>query len=648
MVYDYPETGDDNWGPDTTDWASAVTTGMLQKAGGTFTLTADVDFGANFGLKSLYYKTRTSNIADAGQFRLARADVINWRNQANGGNLTLGVSASDVLQFNGADIQGSISVSDTDTIDLTFAADTLSADVKSDCITNAMVNSAAAIAFSKLATLTSGNILVGSAGNVVTSVTMSGDATIIASGALTIAANAVTNAKLAEMATLTIKGNNTGGTTEALDLTATQVTAMLDDVVGDAGAGGTAGLVPAPAAGDTAAGKFLKADGTWEAPSGAGDVVGPASATDNGFARFDGTTGKLLKDSPASITNADVVAAAAIAVNKLAALTASRAVVSDGSGFVSAATTTATEIGYVNGVTSAIQTQINTKQTRSTLTTKGDLYVATASDTVAREGVGLNGQILTADSAVTNGLKWASPGAMVTSKSFADTPYTVTTESQLLVDTSGGAVTINLPAGAANRQIRITKTTTDFNAVTIDGDSSEQIRDSGTSANTTTINTGGESVLLTWDGTLWEVTDRRVPSYWAASTVTALWTTNTTTTSFMKRVGDSAFFRVKIATGGQPDAGNLSITLPFTIATAKLTSTSSFEGFGQVTLSDSDSSVYVGKLTYSSSTILLLKNLTTNGTSVALGQTTRTAPFTFGSGDYLTMEFDVPVSGWNG
>lgn len=43
-------------------------------------------------------------------------------------------------------------------------------------------------------------------------------------------------------------------------------------------------------------------------------------------------------------------------------LTASRALVSDGSGKVAAATTTATEIGYVNGVSSSIQTQIDSKQ----------------------------------------------------------------------------------------------------------------------------------------------------------------------------------------------------------------------------------------------------------------------------------------------
>jgi hypothetical protein len=70
-----------------------------------------------------------------------------------------------------------------------------------------------------------------------------------------------------------------------------------------------------------------------------------------------------------NIENADIKAAAGIAVNKLAATTVSRALVSDGSGFIAAATTTATEIGYVNGVTSAIQTQIDTKASSSSLTT---------------------------------------------------------------------------------------------------------------------------------------------------------------------------------------------------------------------------------------------------------------------------------------
>jgi len=63
-------------------------------------------------------------------------------------------------------------------------------------ILDADVNASAAIAFSKLAALTSANILVGSAGNVATSVTMGGDATISNLGALTIGTGAVTSGKI--------------------------------------------------------------------------------------------------------------------------------------------------------------------------------------------------------------------------------------------------------------------------------------------------------------------------------------------------------------------------------------------------------------------------------------------------------------------
>lgn len=62
------------------------------------------------------------------------------------------------------------------------------------------------------------------------------------------------------------------------------------------------------------------------------------------------------------IVNADISASAAIALSKLTALTADRATITSGAGVITVATTTATEIGYVNGVTSAIQTQLNSKQ----------------------------------------------------------------------------------------------------------------------------------------------------------------------------------------------------------------------------------------------------------------------------------------------
>jgi hypothetical protein len=94
-----------------------------------------------------------------------------------------------------------------------------------------------------------------------------GDVTAAAASAtLTIANDAVTNAKLADVATATFKGRTTAGSGDPEDLTVTQATALLNNVVGDAGAGGTKGLVPAPAAGNAAAGYYLSAAGTFSLP----------------------------------------------------------------------------------------------------------------------------------------------------------------------------------------------------------------------------------------------------------------------------------------------------------------------------------------------------------------------------------------------
>lgn len=103
--------------------------------------------------------------------------------------------------------------------------------------------------------------------------TVSGDVTLANTGVSTIQTNVVSNSKLAQMPTLTIKGNNTGITADPLDLTTTQTTAILDVFVGDSGSGGTKGLVPAPLAGDTVANKFLKADGTFAQISSSGSLA---------------------------------------------------------------------------------------------------------------------------------------------------------------------------------------------------------------------------------------------------------------------------------------------------------------------------------------------------------------------------------------
>ena len=63
-------------------------------------------------------------------------------------------------------------------------------------------------------------------------------------------------------------------------------------------------------------------------------------------------------NSISNIENADINASAAIAFSKMENLTASKVLQSDGNGDVSASGVTNTELGYLSGVTSAIQTQI--------------------------------------------------------------------------------------------------------------------------------------------------------------------------------------------------------------------------------------------------------------------------------------------------
>jgi hypothetical protein len=217
VVYPIPVAGDRNWAPPLTRYLVALASATLQPTGGSFPLTADINFGTNFGLLAKYFTSVTVNPSHTGVLRLADTDSVGWRNNANSADLLLSINGSDQLTFNGVPIGAS-------------------------------------------AALTDNHIYVGNASNQPADVAMSGDATIVASGALTISAGAVTASKIAS----------------------------------------------------------------------------------------------------GTITDTQINTSAAIAVSKLAALTASQLVVTNGSGVLSTLSSpTLTEIGYVAGVTSAIQTQIN-------------------------------------------------------------------------------------------------------------------------------------------------------------------------------------------------------------------------------------------------------------------------------------------------
>jgi len=127
---------------------------------------------------------------------------------------------------------------------------------------------------------------------------------------------------------------------------------------------GNADTATALATGRTIA---MTGDVVWTSASftGAGNVTGSATiqagAVENSMLADDAVGAAELAAN--AVVNASVASGAAIAFSKMESLTASRALVSDGSGDLVVSAVTSTEIGHLDGVTSAIQTQIDAKTT---------------------------------------------------------------------------------------------------------------------------------------------------------------------------------------------------------------------------------------------------------------------------------------------
>jgi len=445
-TYPFPTVGENNWGQNVTNWATAVSTFLLQRTGGAFSLTNDVNFGANFATVQIYLKSRTSNIATVGFVRLANADAIAWRNATNDANLLLGVDSSNKLTFDGT-------------------------------------------------------VILTSAG----------------------------------------------------------------------------------------------------------------------------------------------------------ALAANRALISDGSGDITVSTVTATELGYVSGVTSAIQTQLNAKQATGNyitdltgeVTASGPGSVAatvTNSAVIAKVLTGYasapgtisaSDSILSAIQKLNGNLYQRSVATKTTTFTFAATDYFV------LCDTSGGAYTGTLPTVTGNSGLtyRVKKTTADFSALTISG--------TGLS---TTLNTLGEEVELYCDGTNWNVLSRVNNTNWTS--FTASWTAvsvnpaigNGTLTANYRRRGDTAEIEYQITAGSTTTFGTgdwiFGVPSGLTINTTKLqqsSSTNTIIGFG-------------GTVQGAYHSTVAIYDTTTQFRAAAdnqAGRVTASSPEAWANGQTLMVTAIVPITGWN-
>jgi len=288
-TYTIPATADDAWGDQVAAYLIALSTGVLSKAGGSFTLAAEADLGTSYGLKGPYLKSSTSNPASVGVLRLANTESIAWRNADNTADVSLSVDASNNLTFAGAPILTLANGTANTALVMNSAGDAF----QWAAIVDANISESAAVAYSKLAL--TGEIV---------------DADISASAAIAYSKIALSGS-----------------------ITNTDIS-------------------------DTAAVAYSKLDLT-------SSIVGTdiADSAAIGYSKL---------DLAGTIKDADVATDAAITMSKLAAVTASMAVVSDADGALTSSTTTATEVGYLSGVTSAIQTQITTNATSISTHTSAD------------------------------------------------------------------------------------------------------------------------------------------------------------------------------------------------------------------------------------------------------------------------------------
>lgn len=295
-----------------------------------------------------------------------------------------------------------------------------------------------------------------------------------------------------------------------------------------------------------------------------------------------------------------------------------------------------------------LQTDVDTRQLRSTLTTKGDLYVATGADTVVRLAVGADNTFLKADSGQSSGVIWASPSGAALAVTSKTTTYTATTADDIiLASTSGGAWTLTLYAASGNsgKILRVKKTTNDFSVLTIDGNASETI-DGET---TTTLNTQYEEIQLVCDGSNWHILQRHIPG--VVTTYTSTWGHSTNvdyTTSYWARDKDRIKIWGRIGYIGANTQGALTMTIPtgLTIDTAKITNTTRAV-LGKHTFYDASADIYYeGAARYNNTTSFgFTKGEQTAGSGV---DSSANRPVTFASGDFLDFFAEAPISGWKG
>lgn len=134
-------------------------------------------------------------------------------------------------------------------------------------------------------------------------------------------------------------------------------------------------------------------------------------------------------------------------------------------------------------------------------------------------------------------------------------------------------------------------------------------------------------------------------------TTTGSWTTNTTYVGSYARVGNRLQGSVKLSLAGAPTTTALIINLPSgltvdTSALADINSSGDALPASSGRMFDSGTAEYFCTPTYNDTTSIRVRY--NNTTPDKQANVTQAAPFTFASGDYVTVNYEVPIVEWAG
>ena len=215
---------------------------------------------------------------------------------------------------------------------------------------------------------------------------------------------------------------------------------------------------------------------SWNTPSG-GDVTGPGSSTDEALVRFDGTTGKLLQNSTATLTDTGILSVELAVRSPSIIITQSSG--SFSSNFGCSASQTA-DIDYV--------LPTNDGSTGQVLTTDGSGILSwttgSAGGDVTGPGSSTDNAISTFDG--TTGKTIQNTSATIDSSGNLVVNGTITTSDSIRIqdDTSGNYISVQSPTIASNYTFYLPNSA---------GSSGQVLTSDGTETNWTTLENGDVS-----------------------------------------------------------------------------------------------------------------------------------------------------------